>query len=81
MWKHLKHPNVVPLLGITSAPLQVISEWMSGGNLPGYIKENPDVDRLRLVGFLLLHLSHTYGDPVTSSPTSLRVFATFTPIT
>ena len=50
MWKHLKHPNVVPLVGITSIPIQLISEWMPGGDLPGYIKEYPDVDRPGLVG-------------------------------
>lgn len=26
MWKRLAHPNIVSLLGITSAPLQLISE-------------------------------------------------------
>jgi len=50
MWKHLKHPNIVPLLGITANPFQLISEWMSCGDLPQYIKENPDANRLGLVG-------------------------------
>lgn len=52
MWKRLAHPNIVPLLGITSTPLQLISEWMPGGDLTEYIKKNPDVDRLDLVGAL-----------------------------
>ena len=52
MWKHLDHQNVVPLLGITSTPLQLISEWMPGGVLTEYIKKNPGVDRLGLVGVL-----------------------------
>ena len=51
MWKRMVHPNVVPLLGIIiSHELQLISGWMSGGELPKYIKKNPDVDRLGLVG-------------------------------
>ena len=50
MWKHLMHPNILPLLGVTLTPFQLVSTWMPGGDLPGYIKKNPDVDRIRLVG-------------------------------
>ena len=50
MWKRLVHPNILPLLGITIAPLQLISNWMSGGDLPDYIKKHPEADRLELVG-------------------------------
>ena len=49
-WKRLAHPNVLPLLGITITPLQLVSNWVSGGNLLGYIKEHPDADLLKLVG-------------------------------
>jgi len=50
MWKRLTHPNVLPLLGVTIFPLQLISIWMSGGDLPEYIEKYPNADRLRLVG-------------------------------
>ena len=50
MWKRLTHPNIVPLLGITITPIQLISTWMSGGGLVEYIKKHPDTDRLGLVG-------------------------------
>ena len=54
MWKRMVHPNVVPLLGIIiSQELQLISGWMSGGDLSKYIKKNPDVDRLGLVSVSL----------------------------
>ena len=49
VWKRLEHHNIVPLLGITPTPLQLISKWMPGGDLPEYIKKNPDADRLGLV--------------------------------
>ena len=49
MWKYMIHPNVLPLLGITIDPFQLVSDWMSGGDLPTYINHYPDVDRLRLV--------------------------------
>jgi hypothetical protein len=49
MWKCLTHQNIVPLLGVTINPFQLISNWMSGGDLPDYIEKNLDVDRLNLV--------------------------------
>ena len=49
MWKRLAHSNIVPLLGITHTPLQLISEWMPGGNLAEHIKKHPSADRLSLV--------------------------------
>jgi len=49
MWKQLAHPNIVPLLGVTIEPFQLILNWMPGGDLPKYIKKNPNVDRLGLV--------------------------------
>lgn len=50
MWKRLADPNILPLLGVTLTPLQLISDWMPGGDLPEYIKKHPDADRLDLVG-------------------------------
>jgi len=50
MWKRLTHPNILPLLGVTIAPLQLISNWMSGGDLPEYIEKHSNADLLVLVG-------------------------------
>ena len=51
IWKRLKHPNVLALLGVnTSLGLQLISDWMPNGDLPEYIEEHADADRLELVG-------------------------------
>lgn len=52
MWKHAKHPNIVSFRGVTAAPLQLVSDWMSGGNLTEYINKNPGADLLGLVCFL-----------------------------
>jgi len=49
VWKHLAHSNIVPLLGVTIDPLQLIWDWMSCGDLTEYIAKNPDADRLSLV--------------------------------
>ena len=56
VWKHLAHPNVVPLLGVITDPLQLISDWTSGRDLTEYITKKPEVDRLRLVGVSLTAL-------------------------
>ena len=49
MWKRLRHPNVVPFLGVTNKPLQLVSEWMPNGTLTHYVKKNPGADRVALV--------------------------------
>jgi hypothetical protein len=52
MWKHLAHRNIVPLLGVTIDPIQLVSDWTSDEDLTGYIANHPDADRLSLVCFL-----------------------------
>ena len=47
--KRLRHPNVVPFLGVTTAPLQPVSEWMPNGTLTEYVNTNPGADRVSLV--------------------------------
>ena len=61
MWKRLMHPNISPLLGVIVNHFQLISNWMSGGNLGEYIKNNSDVNRLKLVGAPLSRLSRAYS--------------------
>ena len=77
MWKHLEHKNIVRLLGITSAPLQLISEWMPGGSIVEYIKKHPDADRLGLVGVPLVMFDPTLT-PATSYLMPLVAFITST---
>jgi len=50
VWKNLAHPNIVPLLGVTADPVQLVSGWMPETDLTGYTADHPDVDRLSLVG-------------------------------
>ena len=50
VWKNLAHANVVPLLGVTTDPVQLVSGWMPDVNLTGYITNHPDADILNLVG-------------------------------
>ena len=46
----MAHPNIVPLLGVTTDPIQLVSGWTPDLDLMGYIKKHPDADRLSLVG-------------------------------
>ena len=52
LWKHLAHPNIVPLLGATINPPQLISDWMPGGSLTEYITCHSDADGISLVSDL-----------------------------
>ena len=49
MWKRLRHPNIIPFVGITTNPLQIISKWMPNGTLMDYLERNPDANRISLV--------------------------------
>jgi hypothetical protein len=77
MWKRLIHPNVLPLLGVTIDGFQLISSWMSGGHLLGYIQNNSDADRLALVG--TPRCAYPKLTPITSYPTSPGASATSIP--
>ena len=57
LWKKIEHPNIVPLLGVTPPPLQIISEWVPGGDLMYYSKKYSGVDRLSLVSISPLILN------------------------
>ena len=80
VWKRLKHKNIVPLLGITSNPLQLVSDWMPGGDLTEYIRKHPDTDRLGLVGVISVVLGFTLT-PAVSYLTSPKVSTFSTPAT
>ena len=77
MWKYLKHQNILPLIGISTSPIQLISKWMPGGNLSEYIGEHTKADRVRLVGVLpvmtipRLTLATSYSKLQRASPTSM----------
>ncbi|KAK0503546.1 kinase-like domain-containing protein [Armillaria luteobubalina] len=49
VWRQLRHPNVLPFLGVSKdlfAPgYCLISPWMTNGNIISYLKAHPDHDR------------------------------------
>jgi len=52
-WKTLRHPNVLPLLGVTMSGTQfaMVSEWMPNGNINQFITVYRDANRFNLVSF------------------------------
>ncbi|KAK7470196.1 hypothetical protein VKT23_001634 [Stygiomarasmius scandens] len=52
VWKQLKHPNVLPFLGVStelSPRFCLVSPWMENGNVNSFLEKNPDHDRLRML--------------------------------
>ncbi|KAF9642665.1 kinase-like protein, partial [Thelephora ganbajun] len=49
VWKQLDHPNIVPFKGATLDPLQLVSEWMPGGELREYVKNNSGTNPISLL--------------------------------
>jgi len=52
MWKTLRHPNVLPLLGVTmeDGHFAMVSEWMTNRNINEFVEAHRDVNRFELVG-------------------------------
>jgi len=52
MWRTFQHPNVLPLIGVmmTETQFAMVSDWMENGNINDFVKANPSVNRLELVG-------------------------------
>ena len=50
-WKHLRHPNVLPLLGVTVSEhrFAMVSEWMENGNINDFVEKDKYVNRTKLV--------------------------------
>ena len=50
-WKALRHPNVLPLLGVMMSENQfaMVSEWMTNGNIKQFIMSHQDANRFELV--------------------------------
>lgn len=61
MWKGLKHPNVLPFLGMIelSEALYLVSPYVENGSADDYIRARPDVDRPSLVSLFRMSVPRT----------------------
>jgi len=51
VWRHLRHPNILPLLGVNLERhrLAMISEWMDHGNISEFVESQKGINRVQLV--------------------------------
>jgi len=63
-WKGLRHPNVLPLLGVTMTKNRfvIVSEWMKNGDINEFVKKHANANRLELVCFRPRSLSSPITD-------------------
>ena len=53
LWKHLRHPSILPLIGanvdLERYKLAMVSEWMVHGTINEFIRNQEGVNRAQLV--------------------------------
>ena len=64
MWKHLKHENILPLLGVTLSKYRfaMVSEWMENGNINEFIKKDRHANGTELVRWFLADIRGSLTD-------------------
>lgn len=58
MWNRQPHPNILPLLGVSSRDFTMVSEWMENGNISQFVLAHPEVNRPSLVSRFVLRSFH-----------------------
>jgi serine/threonine protein kinase len=49
-WRLLRHPNIVPFLGISTVPcFSLVTEWMPHGNIGLFLRTRPNENRVEYV--------------------------------
>jgi len=61
-WRHLRHTNILPLLGVTMEPnkLMFVSEWMENGNISAFVRKHQEVNRVQLLVDVALGLEYLH---------------------
>ncbi|KAF9644350.1 kinase-like protein [Thelephora ganbajun] len=63
VWRHLRHTNILPLLGVNLErhQLAMISEWMDHGNINEFVERYEGVNRVQLVTDAATGLEYMHG--------------------
>ena len=72
-------PEYCAIKGVALTPLQLVSEWMSGGELRDFLKKHPEVNPISLVGPIPIRFRKT-PYPRLSCLVSPTVLLIFTPL-
>ncbi|KAK0471433.1 kinase-like domain-containing protein [Armillaria novae-zelandiae] len=70
VWRQLRHPNVLPFLGVSEdlfAPRYcLVSPWMGNGNVMSYLQAHPDHDRLTSLNQIAegMRYLHNHNPPI-----------------
>ncbi|KAF9646793.1 kinase-like protein [Thelephora ganbajun] len=62
-WKALRHPNLLPLLGVrmTETEFVMVSEWMSNGNINQFVTAHQEANRFELLSDVARGLIYMHG--------------------
>ncbi|KAF9789170.1 kinase-like domain-containing protein [Thelephora terrestris] len=62
-WKSLRHPNILPLLGVIMSENQfaMVSEWMTNGNIKEFTAANQHANRYQLLAEVANGLKHMHN--------------------
>ncbi|CEL63271.1 Tyrosine-protein kinase JAK1 OS=Homo sapiens GN=JAK1 PE=1 SV=2 [Rhizoctonia solani AG-1 IB] len=65
-WQKCSHPNIMPLLGLTvfRDRIGMASLWMKHGNLPGYLKKEPSVNRINMCAQISEGLAYLHENEI-----------------
>ncbi|KAF7291470.1 Protein kinase domain-containing protein [Mycena kentingensis (nom. inval.)] len=64
LWTSCRHANVLQVFGISPSnadPLFLVTPHQSNGNIMGYLKQNPDVDRTKLVFDVVVGMNYLHS--------------------
>ncbi|KDQ18697.1 hypothetical protein BOTBODRAFT_103893 [Botryobasidium botryosum FD-172 SS1] len=67
IWGKLRHAHVLPLIGVctlANSMTYMVSPWMHHGNIMSYLKDNEDVDRIRLLVHAAMGLQYLHASSV-----------------
>ncbi|ESK88480.1 serine threonine-protein kinase nrc-2 [Moniliophthora roreri MCA 2997] len=65
LWTHLKHPNVLPFLGVNTelfpSRFCLISPWMANGDIISFLQQFPNHDRLKSIAEIAAGLDYLHS--------------------
>ncbi|KAG7094838.1 hypothetical protein E1B28_005647 [Marasmius oreades] len=70
IWTQLRHPNILPLLGVNTelfpSGFCLVSPWMGNGDIVSFLKLNPNHDKLQPICEIMAGLEylHTLPPPI-----------------